>query len=70
MQALVDFAKEKAVQLARGAYGGGIDDSPAVMGTYNACSLCEYAAVCGFDPTRKPRRRLTKKKLEDMTGEP
>ena len=70
MQALVDFAKEKAAQLARGAYGGGIDDSPAILGTYNACSLCDYAAVCGFDPTRKPRRRLTKKKLEDMTSPP
>jgi len=68
MQALVGFAKNKAVQLARDAYAGGIDDSPATLGTYNACTLCDYAAVCGFDPARKQRRRLSKKKLEDMTG--
>ena len=67
MQALVGFAKDKAVQLAREAYAGGIDDAPATLGTYNACTLCEYAAVCGFDPARKQRRRLSKKKLEDMT---
>lgn len=70
MQALVSFAKGKAVQLARDAYAGGIDDSPATLGTYNACTLCDYAAVCGFDPARKQRRRLTKKKLEDMTNPP
>ena len=70
MQALVDFAKGKAAQLARGAYGGGIDDSPAVFGTYNACSFCDYAAICGFDPTRKPHRRLAGKKLTDMTNPP
>ena len=68
MQALVAFAKGKAVQLARGAYGGDIDDSPATLGQYNVCSMCDYAAVCGFDPARKQRRRLTKKKLEDLTG--
>lgn len=68
MQALVSFAKGKAVQLAREAYGGAIDDAPATLGQYNACTLCDYAAVCGFDPARKQRRRLTKKKLEDMTG--
>lgn len=68
MQALVGFAKDKAVQLAQEAYAGGIDDAPAVLGTYNACTLCDYAAVCGFDPARKQRRRLAKKKLEDMTA--
>ena len=68
MQALVSFAKDKAVQLAREAYDGAIDDAPATLGQYNACTLCDYAAVCGFDPARKQRRRLTKKKLEDMTG--
>ena len=67
MQALVAFAKGKAVQLARGAYGGDIDDSPATLGQYNVCSMCDYAAVCGFDPARKQRRRLSKKKLEDLT---
>ena len=69
MQALVRFAKDKAIQLAREAYAGGIDDSPAALGTYSACATCDYAAVCGFDPARKQRRHLAKKKLEDITGE-
>ena len=70
MQALVSFAKDKAAQLARDAYAGGIDDSPATLGQFSACALCDYAAVCGFDPARKQRRRLAKKKLEDMTNPP
>jgi len=69
MQALVDFAKEKAARLAYDAFTGGIDDAPAVHGLYNACTYCDYAAVCGFDPARKQRRRLSKKTVEDLTGE-
>jgi ATP-dependent helicase/nuclease subunit B len=66
MQALVDFARSKAARLAGEAFGGDIDDSPAVHGLYNACSFCDYAAVCGFDPARKARRRLSKKTVEDL----
>ena len=69
MDALVAFARGKAAQLAQAAYDGGIDDAPATRGTFNACTGCEYAAICGFDPARKPRRRLTKKTMEDLTGE-
>ena len=69
MDALVAFARGKAAQLAQTAYDGGIDDAPATRGTFNACTGCEYAAICGFDPARKPRRRLTKKTMEDLTEE-
>ena len=69
MQAMVAFARNKAAQLAREAYGGQIDDSPAVIGTYNACENCSYAAVCGFDPARKQKRRLQKKTVGDLTGQ-
>ena len=68
MQALVAFARGKATQLAQTAYDGGIDDAPAALGTFNACTNCAYAAVCGFDPARKARRRLKKKTLGDLTG--
>ena len=68
MQALVAFARGKATQLAQTAYDGGIDDDPAALGTFNACTNCAYAAVCGFDPARKARRRLKKKTLGDLTG--
>ncbi len=66
MAQLVGFAKEKAMKLAAGAYAGVIDDSPAERGQYVACAACDYAAVCGFDPSRKKRRRLSEKKLEDI----
>ena len=68
MNALLAFAKDKARQLARDAYGGQIDDSPAVHGQFSACALCDYAAICGFDPARKERRRLNAKKLDDLIG--
>ena len=68
MNALLTFAKDKARQLARDAYNGQIDDSPAVHGQFSACALCDYAAICGFDPARKERRRLNAKKLDDLIG--
>lgn len=66
MQALIRFAKKKATGLAQAAFDGTIDDAPALLGAFDACTGCEYAAICGFDPTRKPRRHLTAKKLEDL----
>ena len=66
MNAMVGFARRKAAQLAQQAYAGVIDDSPAVHGAYNACSYCDYAAVCGFDPTVRRRRKLSKKTVEDL----
>ena len=68
MDRLVAFAKKKAVSIAQDAYAGMIDDSPAERGQYVACSSCAYAAICGFDPARKKRRRLKEKKIEDITG--
>ena len=66
MDALLHFASQKASSLASQAYSGLIDDAPVELGQMNACQTCPYAAVCGFDPTRKLRRRLTKKTLDDL----
>lgn len=66
MDAMVGFAKRKAAQLAGAAYDGVINDSPAMRGQYNACASCDYAAICGFDPTLRARRRLAKKTVEDL----
>jgi len=66
MQAMAHFARRKAAELAQEAYAGMIDDLPAEHGAYNACSTCDYAAVCGFDPTLKRRRKLNKKTIEDL----
>lgn len=66
MKGLLEFAARKAMSLAQDAYCGVIDDAPVEYGQYTACGTCEYAAVCGFDPTRKKNRRLTSKKLEDL----
>ena len=66
MDAMLAFAKNKAASLAGDAYAGVIDDAPAIYGTYNACASCDYSAVCGFDPTVKKRRRLSKKSVDDL----
>jgi len=66
MQAMVNFGRRKAAQLAQEAYAGAIDDAPAEFGAYNACSTCDYAAVCGFDPAVSRRRKLSRKTLEDL----
>jgi len=66
MEAMTAFARRRAAQLAGDAYAGGIDDYPAVLGQYNACATCRYGAVCGFDPTAKRRRQLSKKTIEDL----
>lgn len=67
MNRVIGFARRRAAELAGGAYAGMIDDSPAEWGQgMNACQACDYAAICGFDPAIKKRRRLAKKTMEDL----
>ena len=66
MRSMLAFAQQKAVSLAEAAYAGVIDDEPAAFGTYSACASCDFGAVCGFDPTVKRRRRLNRKRVEDL----
>ncbi len=67
MSRMVGFARRRAAELAGGAYAGVIDDSPAEWGSQgNACATCDYAAICGFDPAVKAKRRLSRKTVEDL----
>jgi len=66
MEAMVQFARHKAAALAGGVYDGVIAASPAAHGQYSACSMCEYAAICGFDPSTDRRRMLEKKTVDDL----
>lgn len=66
MAGMTAFAQRKAAQLAGDVYAGEIDDSPARFERFSACASCDYAAVCGFDPTVKPARRLDKKSAQDL----
>ncbi len=66
LSSMLAFARRKAVSLAEAAYAGEIDDAPAQYGAYCACDGCDYAPVCGFDPARKPRRRIEKKTVDDL----
>ena len=66
LSAMVAFARRKAAELAGDAYAGAIDDAPAQYRDFSACETCAYAAVCGFDPAVKPRRRIGKKSVEDL----
>ena len=71
MEKLISYVQGKAAVLAEAAGSGLIDDSPYEMeGTpeQNACRFCDYAAICGFDPSRRPRRILRKKTLENITS--
>ncbi len=68
LNAMLDFARRKAAQLAEQAYAGEIDDAPATRGQFSACTHCDYAAICGFDPVVKPRRVLAKKTVRDLEG--
>lgn len=66
MDAMIGFARNKARELAGGVFGGVIEDCPATHGAYLACTYCDYAAVCGFDPTRRGKKRLAHKSVEDL----
>lgn len=68
MKNLLSFAKGKATSIAQDVYRGVINDEPAEYGQFDACAQCDYAAVCGFDPTRNRHKRLSGKKLEDLTA--
>ena len=71
MEKLLTFARTKAAELADAANTGLIDDSPYEMEGHpeqNACRYCDYAAICGFDPSRRPRRILQTHTLESFTG--
>ncbi len=46
---LLDLARAKIIELARGIIGGCIEPRPYRLGTQTACSRCDYAAVCKFD---------------------
>ena len=66
MDAMTAFARRKAAQLADDAYAGEIADYPAALGQYSACATCRFSAVCGFDPSVRRRKNLTKKGIEDL----
>ena len=70
MQILLNHTKQKAADLADGIREGDIAVSPAEMKGWNACEWCEYAAVCGFDPsmphcTKRVLPSLTRQELLD-----
>ncbi|MDR1570839.1 MAG: PD-(D/E)XK nuclease family protein [Oscillospiraceae bacterium] len=59
LTALMEFAVNKAAQLARGIESGTIAAEPCEIGAWNACMWCDYRALCRRDP-RRPIKRLAK----------
>ncbi len=51
MQALLRHVQETAADLAQGIREGEIAVAPAETGPWSACQWCEYASVCGVDPS-------------------
>lgn len=52
MQQLLEHTRGVAAELADGIRSGDVSVSPAQIDQWSACQWCEYAAVCGVDPTR------------------
>ena len=52
MQQLLEHTKETAAVLADGIRAGDVAVSPAEVDSWSACQWCDYAAVCGMDPSR------------------
>ncbi|MBQ8201020.1 MAG: PD-(D/E)XK nuclease family protein [Clostridia bacterium] len=51
MQALLAHTQEVAAMLADGIREGDVSVSPAETSQWSACQWCEYAAICGIDPS-------------------
>lgn len=47
---LVQFAKQKAVELGENMLAGDIRVAPYALGNKTACQYCPYKSVCQFDP--------------------
>lgn len=52
MQQLLEHTQQLAADMADGIRDGDVSVSPAQIDQWSACQWCEYAAVCGVDPTR------------------
>lgn len=64
MERLLAHTQRTAAELADGIREGDISVSPAQVKAWSACQWCEYAAVCGFDPSMP---HCTKRVLPPMT---
>lgn len=51
MQQLLEHTRDTAAMLADGIRAGDVSVSPAAIDQWSACQWCEYAAVCGVDPS-------------------
>lgn len=54
------------IKLGREIQRGSIGPNPYKKGGYNSCQFCEYAAVCGYEPTRGVFRVFESYKDSDL----
>ena len=71
MQALLNHTRQTAANLADGIRAGDVSVSPAETTDWSACQWCEYAAVCGVDPTipgctKRVLPRMSRQDLLDL----
>lgn len=71
MQALLEHTRQTAADLADGIRAGDVSVSPAETADWSACQWCEYAAVCGMDPTlpgctKRVLPRMSRQDLLDL----
>ena len=61
-----DYVSRKIKCIGREILGGEIGTNPYVDGNREACTYCEFAGVCGFDPSIRGYRKRT---IENMSRE-
>ncbi len=67
---ILDYAKDKTIQLAEQIINGKIEVSPTIIGEKDSCTYCAYKGVCGFDAKIKGYEKIQPKviKLEEFEG--
>ena len=68
MQALMQHAREMAVQLADEMLGGKTEIKPVKEDFGDACKFCDYQGICHFDPEDEDAcvRKVPKMNMEDI----
>ncbi|MBQ3035859.1 MAG: PD-(D/E)XK nuclease family protein [Lachnospiraceae bacterium] len=67
---ILDYAKDKTIQLAEQIVNGKIEVSPTIIGEKDSCTYCAYKDVCGFDAKIKGYEKIQPKvmNLEEFEG--
>ena len=69
MKTVLEYARNKATELAEEMISGVIKPSPYVSGNEPICKTCEYKSICGYDAELTKSRILGRKTTSDIINE-